>query len=65
MNKELYKFHERNFDFKNKFPQFGSVFKVLNNLWLNVKPYKPQVSKKYHFDKRYLKVIPIERSHAA
>ena len=31
MDEELYKFRELNFDFENEFPQFGSVFQVLNN----------------------------------
>ena len=65
MDEEPYKFREWNFDFKNKFPQFGCVLQVLNDTCSNGKPWKTQMSKKFHFDKRYSKVMPIEWSHAA
>ena len=57
-------FCERNFNFENKFPQFGNVVQVFNASWLNDKTYWTQISKKCHFDKCHSKVVPIERSHA-
>ena len=58
MDEELYKFRERNFDFENKFPQFGSIVKVLNDSRLNGKLYLTQMAKKMSLSQISFKSYP-------